>query len=73
MDHDQDANQFPDIRFNFNGISNSKPSFANLKKKQFSLNGKSKSKGLRDLSYKVKKIIECESKTTYKIVADKLV
>lgn len=46
-------------------------SFANVKKKTFSLNGKNK--GLRDLSYKVKKIIECESQTTYRFVADKLV
>lgn len=74
MDYDMDASQFPDMpRFNFNGILQPKAvrSFANVKKKTFSLNGKSK--GLRDLSYKVKKIIECESQTTYRFVADKLV
>ncbi|CAD8127238.1 unnamed protein product [Paramecium sonneborni] len=80
MDYDGEASQFPDVsRFSFNpnGVLHPKPiysqvSFAGVKKKSFSLHG-SKNKGLRNLSYKVKKIIESESQTTYRFVADKLV
>ncbi|CAK67695.1 unnamed protein product (macronuclear) [Paramecium tetraurelia] len=80
MDYDGEASQFPDVsRFSFNpnGVLHPKPvysqcSFTGVKKKSFSLHG-SKNKGLRNLSYKVKKIIESESQTTYRFVADKLV
>ncbi|CAK69277.1 unnamed protein product (macronuclear) [Paramecium tetraurelia] len=80
MDYDGEASQFPDVsRFSFNpnGVLHPKPvysqcSFTGVKKKSFSLDG-SKNKGLRNLSYKVKKIIESESQTTYRFVADKLV
>ncbi|CAD8133128.1 unnamed protein product [Paramecium pentaurelia] len=80
MDYDGEASQFPDVsRFSFNpnGVLHPKPiysqcSFTGVKKKNFSLHG-SKNKGLRNLSYKVKKIIESEARTTYRFVADKLV
>lgn len=79
MDYDAEASQFPDAsRFSFNPILHPKPiyknklSFAGVKNKSFSLNG-SKNKGLRNLSYRVKKIIEEEQQTTYRFVAEKLV
>lgn len=75
MKLDAEASQFPDSsRFSyFNRSQVVRPiptfQFKNIKKEHFSLDGK---KGLRNLSEKVKNIIEENPVTSYKEVAEKL-